>query len=569
MRPVDRRLQGHAPAARGHLVLAAGLAAGSAALLVVQAFAVTELVVRPFQQGAGVAALRTPLLVLGGVVLGRALLAWASEVSAHRASARVKSQLRHQLLEHVVRLGPAWLAQQRTGDLATLATRGTDALDGYFARYLPALVAAAIVPPAVLVVILTQDLLDGLIILVTLPLVPVFAMLVGLATQRRTRRRWRTLAALGGHFLDVVEGLPTLLVFRRAAAQVETIRRVTDENRRASMATLRLAFLSSAVLEFVATISVALVAVSTGLRMVGGTLDLHTGLVVLVLAPEAYWPLRQVGAQFHASADGLAAAEQVFTVLETPETRSRSTPTRRPPDLARATLRIEGLSVAHDRSRPALAPFDLVVAPGEYVGLTGPSGCGKSTLLGVLLGFVAPSSGRVTVDAPDCAGGPVDLAEIDLEAWRAQVAWVPQQPWLAAASIRDNVRLARPDADDAAVARAVELAHASAFVAALPQGLDTLLGDRGAGLSAGQRQRIALARAFLRDAPLVLLDEPTAHLDAGSERAVADAVRRLAVDRTVIAVAHRPALLADADRVVTIGPPAAPPHQLAMTDAVS
>ncbi|MGZ4592839.1 MAG: ABC transporter transmembrane domain-containing protein, partial [Actinomycetes bacterium] len=293
MRPVDRRLQGHAPAARGHLVLAAGLAAGSAALLVVQAFAVTELVVRPFQQGAGVAALRTPLLVLGGVVLGRALLAWASEVSAHRASARVKSQLRHQLLEHVVRLGPAWLAQQRTGDLATLATRGTDALDGYFARYLPALVAAAIVPPAVLVVILTQDLLDGLIILVTLPLVPVFAMLVGLATQRRTRRRWRTLAALGGHFLDVVEGLPTLLVFRRAAAQVETIRRVTDENRRASMATLRLAFLSSAVLEFVATISVALVAVSTGLRMVGGTLDLHTGLVVLVLAPEAYWPLRQ------------------------------------------------------------------------------------------------------------------------------------------------------------------------------------------------------------------------------------------------------------------------------------
>ncbi len=550
MRPVDRRLLGRAGTARGHGAAAIGLAVAAAALVLVQAFAVADLVVGPFQRGADLAALRPALLVLGGVVLGRGLLAWATEISAHRAAARVKSQLRRQLLEHVARLGPSWLSRQTTGDIATLATRGTDALDAYFARYLPALVAAAIVPPVVVAAITAQDLLAGLLVLVTLPLVPVFAVLVGLATERRTRRQWGTLSTLGAHFLDVVQGLPTLLVFRRAQAQVTAIRRVTEANRRATMATLRLAFLSSAVLELVATLSVALVAVSTGLRLVSGSLDLHTGLVVLVLAPEAYLPLRQVGAQFHASAEGLAAAERVFAVLDTPA-RQATTARRCPDDLARATIRVEALTVTYDRALPALAPLDLTVTPGEYVGIAGPSGCGKSTLLAVLLGFVPPSAGRVLVDGPE---GTVDLADVDPDHWRSQVSWVPQSPWLAAATVFDNVRLGRPDADDAAVARALELAGATGFVSALRRGGSTVLGERGAGLSAGQRQRIALARAFLRDAPLVLLDEPTAHLDPATEAAVAAAVRRLAVDRTVIAVAHRPALLADADRVIALVP---------------
>ena len=269
MRPLDRRLLSSARSARGHLAVAAAVTTLAALLVLAQAFVVAELVVRPFQQGADVASLRAPLLVLAGVVIGRALLAWAAEVSAHRISAEVKYSLRQRLLEHVVRLGPAWLSGKATGEIATLATRGTDALDAYFARYLPAAISAAVVPPVVVAVVLSQDLLAGLIILATLPLVPVFAILVGTATQRRARSRWRTLSTLGAHFLDVVEGLPTLLVFRRARAQVETIRRVTEENRRATMATLRVAFLSSAVLEFVATISVALVAVSTGLRLVG------------------------------------------------------------------------------------------------------------------------------------------------------------------------------------------------------------------------------------------------------------------------------------------------------------
>jgi thiol reductant ABC exporter CydD subunit len=547
VRPLDRRLLSSARSARGHLAAAAAVTTLAALLVLAQAFVVAELVVRPFQQGADVAALRAPLLVLAGVVLGRALLAWAAEVSAHRISAEVKYSLRQRLLEHVTRLGPGWLSGKATGEIATLATRGTDALDAYFARYLPAAISAAVVPPVVVAVVLSQDLLAGLIILVTLPLVPVFAILVGTATQRRARSRWRTLSTLGAHFLDVVEGLPTLLVFRRARAQVGTIRRVTEENRRATMATLRVAFLSSAVLEFVATISVALVAVSTGLRLVGGTVDLRTGLVVIVLAPEAYWPLRQLAVHFHDSADGLAAAERVFAILDTPVTQPAAAPVRVRCDLARSTIRVDALTVTYGRGRPALAALDLTVAPGEYVGIAGPSGCGKSTLLGVLIGFVRPSSGRVLVCG---AGGTADLTRVDPDDWRAQISWVPQMPWLAAASVDDNVRMARPDADDAAVATALHLAHATGFVEALPRGGATVLGEGGAGLSAGERQRIALARAFLRDAPLVLLDEPTAHLDPVSEAAVAAAVRRLARDRTVVAVAHRPALLGDADRVV-------------------
>ena len=325
------------------MAAATGLAVAAAALVLVQAFAVADLVVGPFQQGADLAALRPALLVLAGVVLGRGLLAWATEISAHRAAAGSSPGC----------AASCWNTSSGSGRHGSpgrppgTSRRSPRAARMRWTPTSPAtcrpLVAATIVPPVVVAAITAQDLLAGLVVLVTLPLVPVFAVLVGLATQRRTRHQWGTLSTLGAHFLDVVQGLPTLLVFRRAQAQVAAIRRVTEENRRATMATLRLAFLSSAVLEFVATLSVALVAVSTGLRLVSGSLDLHTGLVVLVLAPEAYLPLRQVGAQFHASADGLAAAERVFAVLDTP---ARQATTRRPlPGRpGPATIRVEALT---------------------------------------------------------------------------------------------------------------------------------------------------------------------------------------------------------------------------------
>ncbi|MEU3823843.1 thiol reductant ABC exporter subunit CydD [Streptomyces sp. NPDC029080] len=540
MKPIDPRLLRYARATRLFLVAVVGLGAVGAGLVIAQAMLVAEIVVGAFQHGQSAAGLRTPLLLLAAVAVGRSVVAWLTELAAHRASAAVKSELRGRLLDRAVALGPGWLSGQRTGSLVTLATRGVDALDDYFSRYLPQLGLAVVVPVAVLARIVTEDWVSAAIIVGTLPLIPLFMMLIGWATQSRMDRQWRLLSRLSGHFLDVVAGLPTLKVFGRAKAQAESIRRITGEYRQATMRTLRIAFLSSFALELLATLSVALVAVTIGMRLVHGDMDLYIGLVILVLAPEAYLPLRQVGAQYHAAAEGLAAAEEIFSVLETavPEAGAGAVPA--------GAVSFEGVGVRYPRrSVDAVNGVSFSVAPGETVALVGPSGAGKSTLLSVLLGFVRPTEGRVRI-------GGADLAGLDLMEWRSRVAWVPQRPHLFAGSIAENVRLARPEADDGAVRRALRDAGALEFVEALPEGADTVLGEDGAGLSAGQRQRLALARAFLADRPVLLLDEPTAALDGATEGEVVAAVRRLAAGRTVLLVVHRPALLGVADRVVRL-----------------
>lgn len=522
------------------MVAVVGLGVVGALLVIAQAMLIAEVVVGAFQHGKSVSELGTPLLLLVAVAAGRALVSWLTELAAHRASASVKSELRRRLLERSVELGPGWLSGQRTGSLVALATRGVDALDDYFSRYLPQLGLAVVVPVAVLARIVTEDWVSAAIIVGTLPLIPLFMVMIGWATQSRMDRQWQLLSRLSGHFLDVVAGLPTLKVFGRAKAQAESIRRITGEYRQATMRTLRIAFVSSFALELLATLSVALVAVTIGMRLVRGDMDLYIGLVVLVLAPEAYLPLRQVGAQYHAAAEGLAAAEEIFSVLETP------VPATGTAEVPSDALAFEGVTVRHPgRSVDAVSDVSFTVDPGETIALVGPSGSGKSTLLNALLGFVRPAEGRVRV-------GGVDLADVGLERWRSRIAWVPQHPQLYAGTIAENVRLARPDADDTAVRRALADAGALEFVDALPEGIGSVLGEDGAGLSAGQRQRLALARAFLADRPVLLLDEPTAALDGATEAEVVEAVRRLAVGRTVLLVVHRPALLAVADRVVRV-----------------
>ena len=428
--------------------------------------------------------------------------------------------------------------------MSTLATRGIDALDGYFGQYLPQLVLAVIVPIAVIARLLPADVTAVVIIVLTLPLIPVFMILVGRATEASNAKRWDALARLSHHFLDVVSGLQTLKVFGRAKAQAESVRRTTDRYRVTTMATLRIAFLSSLVLELLATLSVALVAVSIGLRLVDGGLDLRTGLLVIILAPEAYLPLRQVGARYHAAADGIAAADRAFTILETP-VAPYGTVTDIPDLRDRGAVRITDISVAHP-GRHTLAPaaVDLTARLGEIVVITGASGTGKTTLLSVLLGSRRPDSGTVAI----CGGGrEVPLSELDLAAWRTRLAWVDQTPYLFDGTIADNVRLSLPDAGDAAVRNALDLCG----LTQMDPGVR--VGAGGGSLSAGERRRVAMARALLRDAPLVLLDEPTAGLDNETERAVLAAVRTMAEHSIVIMISHRPAAIAIADHVVEIG----------------
>ncbi|MCI0384748.1 thiol reductant ABC exporter subunit CydD [Streptomyces sp. CNQ085] len=538
MKPVDPRLLRYARTTRVFLAAAVALGLAGAGLVIAQAMLIAEVVVRAFQHHTAPAGLTTPLALLAAVSLGRALVSWLTGLAAHRSSAAVKSELRLRLLAHSTALGPA-RPDRPTGELANLATRGIDALDDYFARYLPQLALAVVVPAALTARILTDDWISAATIAATLPLIPLFMVLIGWATQAHTDRQWRLLSRLSGHFLDVVAGLPTLKVFGRAKAQAENIRAITADYRRATLRTLRIAFLSSFALELLSTISVALVAVGIGMRLVHGELDLHTGLVVLILAPEAYLPLRQVGVHYHAAAEGLSAAGEVFDILETGPPASGTEPA---PDARTATIALDGLTVRHEgRTTDSLPPTTLTVAPGETVAVTGPSGAGKTTLLGVLLGFTAPTAGRVRI-------GGRDLSTLDPATWHSQIAWVPQHSHLFAGTIADNVRLARPGATDAEVRRALGDAGAPGLCPS------TLLGEAGAGLSAGQCRRVALARAFLADRPVVLLDEPTAALDGATEEAVVGAIARLARDRTVVLIVHRPALLPLADRVIRLTP---------------
>ena len=555
MKPLDPRLLPHLTPAK--LPLAGGVAAGtgSGLLLVAQAVAVAELITSRFAAASDGGAPNGPAVdravaagvVLGLVIMGRAVTSWLVDVLSAQASAKVTTTLRHRLVTATLGLGPYGLSRTRSGEVALLATRGVSAIDPYLTRYLPALVVAAVVPAMTVVAIATQDLVSAAIVLATLPLIPIFAILIGLATRDRADRQWRTLAALSGHFVDVMRGLPTLVAFRRAKAQSASIRSVTDRYRRATNETLKVAFASSAVLELVATISVALVAVTVGLRLSVGSLELGTALVVLLLAPEAYWPLRRVGAEFHAAAEGTAtfdAADQILSTApeEAPNASAGDEVGSRPET---GDIRLVGITVGYPgRPEPVLSRLTATFPARGVTAVVGPSGCGKSTLLAALMGHLPLWSGLITL-----GGLEVDL---DSDAWRKRVAWVPQRPWIAAASVADNVRLGRPEATDLEVWLALERVALGPVVADLPEGIHEMLGEDGAGLSAGERARLALARAVVAQRPVVLLDEPTAHLDRLTESVIADTVTWLGERSAVVVVAHRETLVALADRVVEV-----------------
>jgi thiol reductant ABC exporter CydD subunit len=539
---LDPRLLGRARAVRSLLVVDAVLGVVAALLVLAQAVLLARVAARGFE-GASLGDVAWPLVALVAVILGRSVVAWAFETAGRRAATRVISQLRLDLVESRLRHRPTALDGAESAELATAAVSGVDALEATFARYLPQLVSAVVVPVAVLVLVVSVDPVAAGVMVLTLPLVPVFMWLVGRYTEHRARARWRAMSLLANHFLDVVRGLPTLRAFNRGEAQVERILAVSDEYRRASMGTLSAAFLSGAVLELAATLGIALVAVVVGVSLAEGDVGFEAALTVLVLAPELYLPLRNLAAQFHASADGAAVASRMLDLADGAPVASGRVPA---PDPARVTIAFDRVTFRYPTAdRDALGAVDLVLHPGETVALVGESGGGKSTLAALLLRFADPSSGRILVGADD-------LSTLDAAGWRRRIAYVPQRPTLFRGTIAENIRLGDASADDAGVRHAAELAGAHEFVARLPDGYATVVGDGGRSLSTGERRRIALARAFLRDAPLVILDEPTADLDPASAGAVHAAIDRIRAGRTALLVAHRPELAALADRIVSI-----------------
>jgi ATP-binding cassette subfamily C protein CydCD len=531
------------------LALAATILSGLLASLLTigQASALSRVVSRVFLGGQTLPDITGLLQLILLLIFLRACLVWGSEVSANAVAVRVKSDLRQRLFDKIMRLGPAYTRAERTGELVNSAVAGVEALDAYFSQYLPQLVIATLVPLSILFFVFPQDPLSGLILLLTAPLIPVFMYLIGKTAEALTKRQWDTLSRLSAHFFDSLQGLTTLKELGQSKAHTGSIADASNRFRDITLDVLRVTFLSALVLELVATVSTALVAVEVGLRLLYGQMAFQPALFLLLLAPEFYIPLRMLGLRFHAGMSGTSAARRIYEILdiEEPREENREQGVGNSSRLFSA-LSLSGLSYTYPgETGPALQDITLEIHAGEHLALVGSSGAGKSTLVALLLRFIEPGTGQMTLD-----GKP--STEISLEAWRSRIGWVSQNPYLFHDSIAANLRLARPEAMDDELAAALRLAHLDGFVQSLPERLETQIGEEGARLSAGQAQRLALARAFLKDTPLLILDEPTSSLDPGQEALVESSLRELMRDRTVITIAHRLNTVFQADKIVVL-----------------
>lgn len=557
MKPLDPQLLKVATPARGYVILTAAFGVATAGLVIAQALLIAAVLAPVVSQGAGLADVRTPLLALAGVVVARAIVAGFSERYAHRASIQVIVELRRKVIEKAVRLGPRWLTlPTSTGsngmDVVTLATRGLDDLGPYFVRYLPQLLLVVTVTPATLAVVLGLDWISALIIIVTIPLVPVFMILVGRLTADTSKRRLESMSKLGSQVLDLIAGLPTLRAFGREIGPIKRVKELGEAYTKSTMRTLQVAFLSGMVLELLTTLSVALVAVGVGLRLVYGHVGLEVSLAVIMLAPEVYLPIRNVGTHFHASTNGIAAFNSAYAIL------TQSSPVlgkATAPDLSTTRIVLDAVSVKAP-GRDLFAPHNLTatIEPATITAITGASGVGKSTTVLSLLSLVDIDTGAIRLESTASPESALDLKDVDPTTLWPQVNWLSQRSALGPGTLREVLTSDSPSAISAdQLTHAIELAGLTDVIEALPKGLDTQIGTGGVGLSVGQRQRLTLARAVLSPGQLVILDEPTAHLDAHTEKHVLDTIRALKEQgRTVLVLAHRPTLIALADTVVHV-----------------
>jgi ATP-binding cassette subfamily C protein CydD len=487
----------------------------------------------------------TPMLVaLTAIIVIRAAAVGGSENAANSVALRVKEDLRLRLLKHLAALGPSFTQGEKTGELSTSAIEGVEALDAYFSQYLPQVALAAFIPLSVLVIVFPLDPLTGIIFLLTAPLIPVFMYLIGKMAEALTKRQWETLSHLSAYLLDVLQGLTTLKLLGQSRRQAERIAGTSDRFRDVTLSVLRITFLSALALELLSTVSTAIVAVEIGLRLLYGHMAFREAMFILVLAPDFYLPMRLLGLRFHAGMSGVNAARRIFEILDTP------LPTQTSPFLpftsSRFNISFSNISYSYrTRDLPALDDVSFTLPHGQMTALVGASGAGKSTVASLLLRFIEPSAGEIRID-----GTP--LSSISPEDWRRGLAWVPQNPYLFNDTLSANLRLAKPDASTEDILRACRRAGLDDFIAVLADGLETIVGERGARLSGGEAQRLALARAFLRNAPFLILDEPTSSLDPALESRLHAAVRDLMIGRTVLVIAHRLATITQANQIIVL-----------------
>ncbi len=549
---IDPRLLRQARVAQAAMLLTLLFGVGGGVLVILQAGNLSAVIARVFLAGQTLSQVAGLLRWLFVIFLLRAGATLGGEVAANAVAVRVKAGLRQLLLEKFIRLGPAYQNRHESSDLAAAALQGVENLDAYFSQFLPQIVLAAVIPLAVLAAVFPRDPLSGLILLITAPLIPVFMVLIGKLAEALTNRQFTALQRMSAFFLDTMQGLTTLKALGQSTNQTEKIKTVSERYRRATMSVLQTTFLSALVLEWVGTLSTAVVAVEIGLRVLYGRLGFEQALFILIVAPEFYLPLRMLGQRFHAGMAGVAAARKIFEVLETPEnaasSQSRSIHRGAGGEAAWIDRPIcfEAVSFQFPgREEAALKAISFCIQPGEMIAVVGRSGAGKSTLAHLLLGFIQPTEGKIRA-------GYQRMQDIPIEVWRNQIAWVSQQPVLFSGSLLDNMRIANPDAQLLAIAMAAEAAGLLDVVDHLPQGWDTPIGEGGMRLSGGQGQRLALARAFLRNKPFLVLDEPTARLDSQREQQLAEATRRLCVGRTVFVIAHRLQTVREADNILVL-----------------
>ncbi|MEA4903154.1 thiol reductant ABC exporter subunit CydD [Desulfitobacterium sp.] len=556
---IDKRLLRASRRVSSLLIVTVILGIVAAGLAVAQAYALSHVVAEAFLNKAVLTSLWTPLVWILGIILLRGVVQWLSAIVAQEAAIRVKENIREQFLKALIQLGPLYARGERAGELVNTAVEGIESLEDYFARYLPQLAMAGLIPLFMLFYIFPLDYQTALVLLVTGPIIPVFMMLIGKLAEKKSLQQWRALSWMSAHFLDMLQGLATLKVFGRSKDQARVIGRVSESFRKTTLSVLRIAFLSALVLEFMTTISTALVAVALGVRLVYGKIIFEEALFLLVITPEFYLPLRNLGLRFHASLSGVNAANRIYEVLNQIENltedtedlgndelclQSGSKPSEL--ELAKANIIFRNVSLVYDADGlAALDGVDLEIRPGEHVALVGPSGAGKSTVFSLLMHFIKPTKGEIII-----AGTP--LEQLPAAQWRSQIAYLSQQPYLFSGTIEENIRLARPEALDSEVREAAEKAAAHEFIMTFPNGYQTLVGEGGARLSGGQAQRIAIARAFLKNASLLLLDEATEGLDAESEHVIQDSLSELMKGRTVLMIAHRLNTVCQADRILVL-----------------